>query len=194
MADMSGQSESVRILLVEDNADDEFLAIWALKHAGIEEIAVVRDGSEVLDRLSGPEPFPDLLVLDLCLPKIDGREVLRRVREDSRTRKLPILILTSSEDGGDKEICRRFGLSSLATVHKHLTNLQEKGFIRRAWNRSRSVELLPSRSGGRAIELPMLGYVAAGMPIEAVAGNETISVPDSLVAGKRDTYVLRVRG
>jgi repressor LexA len=45
-------------------------------------------------------------------------------------------------------------LSSLATVHKHLTNLQEKGFIRRAWNRSRSVELLPSRSGGRAIELP----------------------------------------
>jgi repressor LexA len=93
-----------------------------------------------------------------------------------------------------EEIGERFSLSSLATVHKHLTNLQEKGFIRRAWNRSRSVELLPSRSGGRAIELPMLGYVAAGMPIEAVAGNETISVPDSLVAGKRDTYVLRVRG
>ena len=93
-----------------------------------------------------------------------------------------------------EEIGERFSLSSLATVHKHLTNLQEKGFIRRAWNRSRSVELLPSRSGGRAIELPMLGYVAAGMPIEAVTGSETISVPDSLVAGKRDTYVLRVRG
>ncbi len=93
-----------------------------------------------------------------------------------------------------EEIGERFSLSSLATVHKHLTNLQEKGFIRRAWNRSRSVELLPSRSGGRAIELPMLGYVAAGMPIEAVAGNEMISVPDSLVTGKRDTYVLRVRG
>jgi len=93
-----------------------------------------------------------------------------------------------------EEIGARFSLSSLATVHKHLTNLQEKGFIRRAWNRSRSVELLPSRSGGRAIELPMLGYVAAGMPIEAVAGSETISVPDSLVTGKRDTYVLRVRG
>jgi repressor LexA len=93
-----------------------------------------------------------------------------------------------------EEIGERFSLSSLATVHKHLTNLQEKGFIRRAWNRSRSVELLPSRSGGRAIELPMLGYVAAGMPIEAVTGNETISVPDSLVSGKRDTYVLRVKG
>ena len=93
-----------------------------------------------------------------------------------------------------EEIGERFSLSSLATVHKHLTNLQDKGFIRRAWNRSRSVELLPSRAGGRAIELPMLGYVAAGQPIEAVAGNETIAVPDSLVSGKRDTYVLRVRG
>jgi repressor LexA len=92
-----------------------------------------------------------------------------------------------------EEIGRRFGLSSLATVHKHLTNLQEKGFIKRAWNRSRSVELMPTRTGGRAIELPMLGYVAAGSPIEAVAGTETIAVPEGLV-GRRDTYVLRVRG
>jgi len=93
-----------------------------------------------------------------------------------------------------EEVGKRFNLSSLATVHKHLTNLQEKGFIRRAWNRSRSVELLPSRSGGRAIELPLLGYVAAGMPIEAVATAESIAVPEALVSGKRDTYVLRVRG
>ena len=78
-------------------------------------------------------------------------------------------------------------------MHKHLTNLEEKGFIRRAWNRSRSVELVPTRTGGRATELPMLGFVAAGAPIEAVAGTETISVPDSLV-GKRDSYVLRVKG
>lgn len=92
-----------------------------------------------------------------------------------------------------EEIGRRFGLSSLATVHKHLTNLQDKGFIKRAWNRSRSVELVPTRLSTRAIELPMLGYVAAGVPIEAVASAETILVPDSLV-GKRDTYVLRVRG
>ena len=92
-----------------------------------------------------------------------------------------------------EEIGRRFGLSSLATVHKHLTNLQEKGCIKRAWNRSRSVELVPTRAAGRAVELPMLGYVAAGMPIEAVASNETISVPEDLV-GRRDTYVLRVRG
>ncbi len=92
-----------------------------------------------------------------------------------------------------EEIGRRFGLSSLATVHKHLTNLQEKGFIRRAWNRSRSVELVQTRAGGRAVELPLLGFVAAGMPIEAIATAESIAVPEDLV-GKRDTYVLRVRG
>ena len=92
-----------------------------------------------------------------------------------------------------EEIGRRFNLSSLATVHKHLTNLQEKGFIRRAWNRSRSVELIPTRVGQRAVELPLLGYVAAGAPIEAIASTETIAVPDAL-ASKRDSYVLRVKG
>src|SRR5512147_277507 len=92
-----------------------------------------------------------------------------------------------------EEIGRRFGLSSLATVHKHLTNLQEKGFIKRAWNRSRSVELVPTRVGARAVELPLLGFVAAGAPIEAVASSESISVPEDLI-GKRDTYVLRVKG
>ena len=92
-----------------------------------------------------------------------------------------------------EEIGRRFGLSSLATVHKHLTNLQDKGCIRRSWNRSRSVELISPRTGNRAVELPLLGYVAAGYPIEAISSNETIAVPQDLV-GKKDTYVLRVRG
>jgi repressor LexA len=92
-----------------------------------------------------------------------------------------------------EEIGRRFNLSSLATVHKHLTNLQDKGCIRRSWNRSRSVELLSARTGHRALELPMLGYVAAGAPIEAVPSAETIAVPEDL-AGHRDAYVLRVKG
>ncbi len=92
-----------------------------------------------------------------------------------------------------EEIGRRFGLSSLATVHKHLTNLQEKGFIKRAWNRSRSVELVPKPAGSRVLELPLLGYVAAGAPIEAVASSESIAVPENFI-GRRDTYVLRVRG
>ena len=92
-----------------------------------------------------------------------------------------------------EEIGRRFGLSSLATVHKHLGNLQEKGFIKRAWNRSRSVELVPTGSGGRVIEIPLQGYVAAGDPIEAVVSPETVAVPESL-SGSRSTYALRVRG
>ena len=92
-----------------------------------------------------------------------------------------------------EEIGRRFDLSSLATVHKHLMNLQEKGFIRRAWNRSRSVELVQTRSGGRSVDLPLLGCVAAGEPIEAVVGAETVTVPEDLV-GSRETYALRVRG
>ena len=92
-----------------------------------------------------------------------------------------------------EESGRRFRLSSLATVHKHLTNLQDKGFIRRAWNRSRSVEVVPTRLGGRAIDLPLLGYVAAGAPIEAVVSSETVTVPEDF-AGARDTYALRVRG
>ena len=91
------------------------------------------------------------------------------------------------------EIGGRFGLSSLATVHKHLMNLQEKGFIRRAWNRSRSVELVQTRTGGRAVDLPLLGHVAAGEPIEAVTSAETVTVPEDLV-GSRETYALRVRG
>src|SRR5581483_4662362 len=83
-----------------------------------------------------------------------------------------------------EEVGRRFNLSSLATVHKHLTNLQEKGFIKRSWNRSRSMELLAARTGQRALELPLLGYVAAGAPIEAVTSTETIAVPEALVGRK----------
>ena len=92
-----------------------------------------------------------------------------------------------------EEVGRRFGLSSLATVHKHLTNLQEKGVIKRAWNRSRSVELVPAGTAGRVIEIPLQGYVAAGDPIEAVVSPETVAVPENLT-GTRTTYALRVRG
>jgi repressor LexA len=92
-----------------------------------------------------------------------------------------------------EEVGRRFGLSSLATVHKHLTNLQEKGFIKRAWNRSRSVELVPTGAAGRVMEIPLQGYVAAGDPIEAVVSPETVAVPEHLT-GTRATYALRVRG
>src|SRR6185503_7846500 len=92
-----------------------------------------------------------------------------------------------------EEIGEHFGLSSLATVHKHLTNLQDKGLIKRAWNRSRALELVPTDVKVKAVELPLLGRVAAGSPIEAVSGSETIHVPEDMV-GRHRTYVLQVKG
>jgi repressor LexA len=92
-----------------------------------------------------------------------------------------------------EEIAAHFKLRSLATVHKHLTNLQEKGLIRRAWNRSRALELVPTEVTVHALELPLLGRVAAGSPIEAIDTSETIFVPEDMV-GRRETYVLQVKG
>ncbi len=92
-----------------------------------------------------------------------------------------------------EEIGEQFGLSSLATVHKHLTNLQKKGLVKRDWNRSRGLELVPTQVAVKAVELPLLGRVAAGSPIEAISASETIFVPEDMV-GRRDTYVLQVKG
>ena len=92
-----------------------------------------------------------------------------------------------------EEIGEQFGLSSLATVHKHLTNLQKKGVVKRDWNRSRGLELVPTQVAVKAVELPQLGRVAAGSPIEAITASETIFVPEDMV-GRRDTYVLQVKG
>jgi repressor LexA len=92
-----------------------------------------------------------------------------------------------------EEIGEHFGLSSLATVHKHLSNLQAKGLVKRDWNRSRALELVPTRVAVQAVELPLLGRVAAGSPIEAITASETIFVPEDMV-GRRDTYVLQVKG
>jgi repressor LexA len=92
-----------------------------------------------------------------------------------------------------EEIGEHFGLSSLATVHKHLTNLQTKGLIKRAWNQSRALELVPTQVTVRAVELPLLGKVAAGTPIEAIQSTETIFVPEDMI-GRKETYVLQVKG
>jgi repressor LexA len=92
-----------------------------------------------------------------------------------------------------EEIGEHFQLSSVATVHKHVQHLVEKGFLRKAWNRSRSVEPLePPQS--ELTSLPLLGVVAAGVPIEAIEVAETIDVPRDLVPRRGDSFVLRVRG
>ncbi|MDQ3861493.1 MAG: response regulator, partial [Actinomycetota bacterium] len=98
------------ILLVEDNPDDELLTIRALmRNKILNEIVVARDGAEALDYLFGKEKYkgrdmiatPQLILLDLKLPKVDGLEVLRRIRADERTRLLPVVILTSSKEQQD---------------------------------------------------------------------------------------------
>ncbi|MEX0912862.1 MAG: transcriptional repressor LexA [Gemmatimonadota bacterium] len=91
-----------------------------------------------------------------------------------------------------EEIAAFFGYSSLATVHEHLTNLERKGYLRKNYNKSRSLELVPAE-GTLSVDLPLLGSVAAGLPIEAIEERETVSVPhDMLRSG--NNYVLRVRG
>src|SRR5690242_10016985 len=92
------------------------------------------------------------------------------------------------------EVGQYFGLSSLATVHKHLRNLESKGFIRRMHNHSRALEMA-SKSGVRpgVRDIGLLGQVAAGLPIEANEARDTISVPEEFVR-RDDTFCLRVKG
>ncbi len=94
------------ILLVEDNPDDELLTLRALKKNNIlNEVTVARDGAEALEHLLGDDGAgampPALILLDLKLPKVDGFEVLRRIRADDRTRLIPVVILTSSRQEED---------------------------------------------------------------------------------------------
>jgi repressor LexA len=92
-----------------------------------------------------------------------------------------------------EEIARGLDLSSLATVHKHITNLQTKGLLQRTHNRSRSIDVLPARSTKRAADrLPLLGRIAAGQPVEAIETAESISLGD--IIGSREVFALEVRG
>lgn len=91
------------------------------------------------------------------------------------------------------EIGEHFGLSSPATVHKHLTNLEAKGLIFREKNVSRAIELAPSESPVASCEVPLLGLIAAGRPVEAYPVEETVSIPESML-GRNKTYVLKVTG
>jgi repressor LexA len=95
-----------------------------------------------------------------------------------------------------EEIAAGLGLNSLATVHKHVTNLQSKGLLQRAHNRSRSIDVLPQRSARKNSSgpdrLPLLGRIAAGRPVEAIETAESISLND--IIGSREVFALEVRG
>jgi two-component system response regulator len=113
------------ILLVEDNANDEYLTLRALKkHNVANEVVVARDGVEALDYLFGAgahagrdvRELPLVVLLDLKLPKVDGLEVLRRVRADERTRLLPVVILTSSNE--ERDVISGYKLGTNSYVQK----------------------------------------------------------------------------
>ncbi|WP_299414065.1 response regulator [Acaryochloris sp. IP29b_bin.148] len=101
------------ILLVEDNPDDERLTLRALKRCKVTNpILVARDGAEALDTLFAADSLPGLIILDIKLPKIDGLEVLRRIRDNERTALLPVVILTSSSEQQDIVESYHFGANS----------------------------------------------------------------------------------
>ena len=113
------------ILLVEDNPDDEMLAIRALKKTEIEsKVVVARDGEEALDYLFGTGKYhgrdtkeqPHVVFLDLQLPKLNGIQVLQRLRADENTKALPVVLLTSSDEQSDIVNCYKSGANSY--IHK----------------------------------------------------------------------------
>ena len=113
------------ILLVEDNPDDEALTLRALKSANIaNEVVVARDGVEAVDYLFGNGAYadrdtrvmPQVVLLDLKLPKMDGLDVLRRLRDDDRTKPLPVVVLTSSDE--ERDIIDSYGLGANSYIRK----------------------------------------------------------------------------
>jgi repressor LexA len=93
-----------------------------------------------------------------------------------------------------EEIAEHFSFQSLATVHEHLTNLERKGYIHRTHNESRAIEVLPPKGQSGATEIPLLGRVAAGSPIESIMNGETLAVPDQLLPRRGPNYALKVQG
>ena len=115
------------ILLVEDDPDHELLTIRALKKSNIvNEVRVARDGEEALDALFGPAAVrPQLVLLDLKLPKVEGLEVLRRIREDDNTRMLPVVVLTSSDEERDVVRSYKLGVNSYIRKPVNFTDFAE---------------------------------------------------------------------
>ncbi len=108
-----------RILLVEDNPDDELLTLRALRTSDIaSRVDVARDGAEALEYLfeNQGKPLPELVLLDLKLPKIDGLEVLRRIRNEEATKLLPVVVLTTSDE--QRDIVESYKLGANSYIRK----------------------------------------------------------------------------
>ena len=116
----SAQLRTPDVLLVDDDANDITVALRAFRRNGLEDrVRVMRDGAEALDYLTGasetgaePPPLPKVVFLDLRMPRIDGRDVLRTMRADDRMREVPIVIVSSSRAERDMHDCYRMGANS----------------------------------------------------------------------------------
>ena len=110
--------EAKLILLVEDDPDHELLTIRALQRSNIANtVTVARDGEEAIERLFGPDRIhPQVILLDLKLPKVEGLEVLRRIRESAETRTLPVVVLTSSDE--ERDLVRSYQLGVNSYIRK----------------------------------------------------------------------------
>ena len=113
-------------------------------------------------------------------------------------RKILVYLNNYSDENGYapsfQEMAAQFNYNSLATVHEHLRNLEKKGYIKRSFNESRAIDILPSEVLPRTVALPLKGMVAAGMPLEMTTHGETIGVPEDLLRRGSSHYVLQVRG
>ncbi|MEZ4775669.1 MAG: response regulator [Bacteroidia bacterium] len=120
------------VLLVEDNLADEKLALLAFRKLGIPyQIDVARDGEEALEYLFGPErksgnkPYPILIIMDLRLPKVDGLEVLERIRKNPDTQMIPVIVFTTSSDAGDIRNSYLYGANSFISKPVDLEEFDE---------------------------------------------------------------------
>jgi len=120
-------SDTKLILLVEDDPDHELLTIRALKKSNIaNDVHVARDGEEALNLLFGETPIrPQVILLDLKLPKVDGLEVLRRIRASEATRMLPVVVLTSSDEERDVVRSYQLGVNSYIRKPVNFTDFAE---------------------------------------------------------------------
>jgi repressor LexA len=160
-----------------------------------------RSGPIHLSRMDGRDARPyfsiSCLLFRLLFANNGGMAITRRQREvyDFISR----FVAEHQYSPSFEEIGKGLQLTSLATVHKHVTNLEKKGLLTRDYNRSRSIDLLPPKgrlkqamSVNTGLVLPLLGRIAAGQPIEAVQNNETISLADFVRS--KEVFVLEVRG
>jgi two-component system, response regulator len=138
-------AEPKTILLVEDNADDEQLTLRAMRQSDIPNIIrVARDGAEAHDKLFGEDAgkLPDLVLLDLKLPKVNGLEVLQRIRSNEKTKTLPVVILTSSDE--ERDIVESYNLGANSYIRKpvdfdqFIDAVRQLGLYWLSMNRTRS--------------------------------------------------------